>query len=319
MHRIDGLTDAQLAAYEDRAEAAMRSALQQVMDQIADRILAQVQTSSGYRALWTGCRFCLNPRHPGPCAKPKGPDSGSPGHGHGGGGGGGGGSGVHGEEGSMRPSLRDAKTTEDVSAAVAAEASTITGRKVTCDMTGSDPQIAREHGEAILQDLELFPHAPVASIHTYGPGSARPDIPTDAAYAVTRHGTSNAIAFNAEFAGSPTKYHASLKGDADQGWVTAASPAGVAHHEFGHVLAQHTQTATSAKAHVSSKARTVGEKPSALTRDQISGYAATNAHELAAEAFADVTTRGKDASPLSHDVYAFMDGAYRAAYGGGGS
>ena len=29
------------------------------------------------RELWDGCRFCLNPRHPGPCAKPKADDGGA--------------------------------------------------------------------------------------------------------------------------------------------------------------------------------------------------------------------------------------------------
>lgn len=65
---IEGIPDDQLAAYELRAEAAMVQALQQVMDTIADRI-GRIQTAAG-REPWDGCVFCLNPRHPGPCAKP---------------------------------------------------------------------------------------------------------------------------------------------------------------------------------------------------------------------------------------------------------
>lgn len=82
---IEGIPDADLAAYELRAEAAMVQALQQVMDTIADRI-GRVQTAASLvHEFWDdGCRFCLNPKHPGPCAKPHtDPDTGG---GHGGGG-----------------------------------------------------------------------------------------------------------------------------------------------------------------------------------------------------------------------------------------
>jgi hypothetical protein len=66
VQQIHGLTDPQLAAVEDRAEAAMRTALQQVMDKIADRI-ASVQTASGFRERWTGCPHGLHPTHTGTC------------------------------------------------------------------------------------------------------------------------------------------------------------------------------------------------------------------------------------------------------------
>jgi hypothetical protein len=308
--RIRGLDDAALAGWEDRAEAAMAAALAEVMDAIAAQIAraAGVASGVGDRVRWAGCFYCLNPRHPGPCAKPKAADGPDPkGHGSGGGGG----SGAHGEEGSMRPSLRDAKTTDEVSAVVAAEASSITGRQVRCDMTGSDPQIAREHGEAVLQDLEMFPQAQVSSIRTYGPGSRSTLHSATDAYAVTRHGNLDEIAFNTEFAGNPEKYRASLKSNAETGWLSVPTPAGVAHHEFGHVVAHHTATATASKKHVTMKAKAAGVKPSALARDQISDYAVTNPHELAAEAFADVVTRGGDASPLSQDIFALIDGGYR--------
>ncbi len=68
MHRINGPTDPELARFEDRAEEAMTVALQQVMDTIADRV-GHVQVAAG-KTLWSGCHYCLNPRHPGRCAKP---------------------------------------------------------------------------------------------------------------------------------------------------------------------------------------------------------------------------------------------------------
>lgn len=65
MHRIEGLTDEQLRAFEDRAEQAMLAALQQVMDTIADRV-GKVQTAAG-RQPWPGCPYGFHDRHDGPC------------------------------------------------------------------------------------------------------------------------------------------------------------------------------------------------------------------------------------------------------------
>ena len=65
MHRINGPTDQELLAVEDRAAAAMVTALQQVMDTIAARV-GRVQVASA-RTRWTGCRYCLNAPHTGPC------------------------------------------------------------------------------------------------------------------------------------------------------------------------------------------------------------------------------------------------------------
>ena len=62
---IEGLPDPVLADYERRAEAAMRVALQQVMDTVADRI-GHIQTAAG-REVWDGCPHGLHPRHDGPC------------------------------------------------------------------------------------------------------------------------------------------------------------------------------------------------------------------------------------------------------------
>ena len=87
--RVRGLDDARLAGWEDRAEAAMAAALAEVMDAVAAQIAraAGVASGVGDRVRWVGCFYCLNPRHPGPCAKPGGPDAGG---GRSGGGGGGG-------------------------------------------------------------------------------------------------------------------------------------------------------------------------------------------------------------------------------------
>lgn len=101
MHQIRGLSDAELKVLEDQSEAAMRTALQQVMDRVAARIGVTQVAAAEMRRVWVGCRYCLNPRHPGPCAKPKA-DGGGDGRrrsgGGGGGSGGGDGGGTSGEE-----------------------------------------------------------------------------------------------------------------------------------------------------------------------------------------------------------------------------
>jgi hypothetical protein len=225
----------------------------------------------------------------------------------------------HGKGGrGVRQSLQDAKTTEEVSAAIAAEASTITGRTIRVDMTGSDVQIAREHGEGILQGFERFPETPISTVHTYGPGSARPDLTDPFAFAVTQFGTQDAIAFNVGYARNPGRYQQDLTGSADDGWLSVPSPTGVALHEFGHSVSWHSGAATTpASRIVRPAAQVAGVKPSVLVRDQISGYAATDKLELSAEAFADVMTRGEDASPLSQEIFGLIESRYQQTLGGG--
>ena len=64
---IQGLPDPVLADYERRAEAAMRLALQQVMDTIADRIGHTQTAAAGERLVWDGCPHGLHDAHVGPC------------------------------------------------------------------------------------------------------------------------------------------------------------------------------------------------------------------------------------------------------------
>jgi len=61
--------------------------------------------------------------------------------------------------GVVRSSLTEAKTISQINAAASTEARRITGRNIHFDMTGSDPQTAREHSEGVLRGLERFPGA----------------------------------------------------------------------------------------------------------------------------------------------------------------
>lgn len=235
--------------------------------------------------------------------------------------------------GGVRDSLANAKSIGELNDAIAGEAKNITGRDIAVDMTGSDLQIAREHGEAILQGFERYPKADVRQIITYGPGGARPDSFDDpssrSAYAVagiapTKPGGVyyvHTIGFNTKHAGDAKAYRESLTHGERGGWTVAGGPASTAHHEFGHVVTRQTQSATAARQAAVDHARAGGERPSTAIRRSVSEYAATNPGELAAEAFADVMVHGSDASELSRTVASVIDSRYQTSFGplGGGA
>lgn len=304
VRQIHGLTDPQLAAVEDRAEAAMRTALQQVMDKIADRI-ASVQTAAG-RTLWTGCHFCLNPRHPGPCAKPKA--AGSPASKRkkkapsGGGGGGK-------DSGEVRGSLRDAKTTDEVSAAASAEALRITGRETRFDMTGSDVQLAREHSEGVLQGLERYPGTKVSTVRmgndiVGGEGEAIAATLGDGA-----GGHVIVFSHDAQKYGAAS-YRADLKQEQQYGFQVTGTPRGTALHEFGHAAANqyrlNGRADNKAGQYAEIDMNMRGNTREAIGKS-ISRYASTSSHELSAEAFADVMTNGDKASGMSRLIVSDFD------------
>lgn len=223
----------------------------------------------------------------------------------------------------VRGSLAGAGTAEEIGAVFAREAKDITGRTVSVDMAGADPQIAREHAEGILRGMERYPDVWVAQVVTFGPGGARPDMWEDTSVDRGVHAAAGiaplpgdfaflyTIGFAAYYANDPAGYRESLRvGDAS-GWTVRGGPVRVALHEFGHLLAGHTVAQTAAKRIATERARAVGEKPSAHIRSQVSQYAATDAGELAAEAFADVMLHGEDASELSRAIVAEIDRRYR--------
>lgn len=234
--------------------------------------------------------------------------------------------------GGVRDSLANAKTIGELNDAVAAEAKRITGRDIAVDMTGSDLQIGREHGEAVLQGFERYPKADVRQVITYGPGSSHPDaFPEHQGFVYAVQGVTptkpggviyvHTIGFNVKYAGDAKSYRESLARNEHGGWTVVGGPASTAHHEFGHAVTRQTSSATAARKAAVDHARAGGERPSTAIRRSISDYAATSPGELAAEAFADVMVHGSDASDLSHTVASVIDSRYEASFGplGGGA
>jgi hypothetical protein len=228
--------------------------------------------------------------------------------------------------GEVREALTQARTTAELNEAIKSEARRITGHELRVDLKGADLDTAKEYGEGILQGLERFPDAPLAYVHTYGPGGARPDVGADfsGAYAITQHGyITDAIGFNASspHASDAAQLRAQLAGLESRGWLTSGTPAGVALHEFGHVVAYHTGTEGPAYRIAHSSAKDAAGAPlvsGGITRHirgHVSDYASTNRMELAAEAFADVMTHGHAAKPLSKDIFGAIETGYSDAFG----
>ena len=209
--------------------------------------------------------------------------------------------------GTVRPSLAEATTSEQVGVAAAAEAKAITGRDIAFDMAGSDPQIAREHAEGVLQGLERFPDAPLGSVGTYGPG-ASPTSPQRRAssFAVTDP-ANNSIYFNNRYAGNPPAYRDAVNKSRNE-FSVATDPRGVALHEFGHVMT-HGRTEDAVLDHVEGEAEKLFTVSSVLAASRISSRASENKAEMAAEVFADVMINGSDASQVSLSAFPIAVGS----------
>lgn len=233
----------------------------------------------------------------------------------------------------IRPTLKGAETTDDVSLAYASEVQRITGRTVRVSFQGSDVRVARELAEGLLRAHELFPRVRVDQIAMYGGADGRPDLNDERvaeAYAWAGLGASapdstvwlHTIAFNVEWAGDPDRYRAAVDHDQWDGFSVAPRGSGVistAIHEFGHKLAAQTKTSRRglriAEAHA--KAAGKGKDVTRHIKRAVSTYAATDQEELMAEAFADVmlngaaTDAGGGASELSRMLFEEMERRYR--------
>lgn len=227
----------------------------------------------------------------------------------------------HGRKGigsSIRNSLLDAETLEEVSAVLAAEAEAITGRPLRVNMVGSDVHVARQHAEGILTGFEHFPNTPIDSVHTYGPGtsySGQFSLGNEDAMAISRPGaTSHAIGFNTVYAGDPDLYKRHLKESVDSGhFPPPRTPVGIAMHEFGHALADRANANGVVLARARELATAEGSTVKTFVGDRIGVYATSDEFELSAEAFTDVMVSGTSAADLSHELFALIEESYEGA------
>jgi len=223
--------------------------------------------------------------------------------------------------GGVRDALSGHETAEALGAAASAEAKRITGNDVEFDFGDTDPQIAAEHAEGILQGLERFPGTFLKRVEvTDLPAGQYGECRTD-----TRSGES-VIQFSRQASSDPEMYREKLaKGGKMRrmGRDTVYSdPTTVALHEFGHSVASGSG-ANAGSAAIASRwrdkqaaaavERGYYDKPGADAkawtdqRMEISVYAGGRDSELAAEAFADVMRNGDSASGLSKEVFDYVE------------
>ncbi len=226
----------------------------------------------------------------------------------------------------IRAILLQARTTPAVNRAFMLEAERITGRRIFADFQGS-AATAREHAEGLLRGLERFPEAKLRFV---GMG-----VRNSSSYA---QASGDWISFSYEWS-KPTarRYYLeslqrssarvreygedNLPGFHPHGTGT---PVGIALHEFGHVLDMATlaeRIGSDVKALIERRvAAGPGDVPAwvqkawgpdTVIQREISKYAATNGHELVAEAFADVMANGEAASALSREIFDLLEAEYR--------
>lgn len=240
-----------------------------------------------------------------------------------------------GGSGEVRDALAGAESINEINAAAMAEAKRITGRHIAFDMTGSDPQTAREHAEGVLRGLERFPNAKLTfvSVAHLAPNTwAQADV-------------FGGITFNSAFA-SPAgrkRYLASLR-EGEAGWDkglevygvsdlkmssfhtrNSGTPTATALHEFGHIVDMATtsrrshpavdnllQTATAREQRSQTVPGAKIRNPADLVMRTVSKYAMENQTELVAEAFTDVMVNGSAASEVSKGIFDILEREYGA-------
>ena len=212
--------------------------------------------------------------------------------------------------GGVRDALAQAQSIEELNDAIAGEIQRISGQDTRVDLKGADLEVGGEIGEGVARGLEHSPSTRIAHLQTYGEGGSRPAGGAEGD-GVERfaHARDGGISVDVRSAGDPSGLRADLKKQFDDGYLIERDPTGVAVHEFGHLAAKQARSRvadggveTEAFEH-STMAAPPRVRRGDFVKEQISGYAASNNEELAAEAFADVVMNGSGASRLSHDIY----------------
>lgn len=231
--------------------------------------------------------------------------------------------------GGVREALANAGDVPAINSAAAAEAERITGRTgdraIAFAFAGSDPQIAREHAEGILQGLERFPRAPLRRVDDFNPDEPESLVHyghlADSMAYTSMGFTQGSIHFNVRYSGDPAKYgraleHSAVPGPSGKAFLSDPTVTGVALHEFGHILtSRHGEEGTPPKVPAVKIATEMAREQSGrgittYVRGELSEYATSNSHELNAEAFADVMAHGDGAAPVSRAIFVEIEALY---------
>lgn len=230
----------------------------------------------------------------------------------------------------VRGALMRAISVEEIGGAAEAEALRITGRDISFNFEGSDPQIAREHAEGVLRALERFPGAPLERVQMEPvPPDTDPEAPPtgmmayahqpfDARTALAPPTEITEISFALAWAANPEAYRAAIKAKNEK---TLRSPIHVGIHEMGHVVAFAADAEDAAYRVVARHRRrrvAAGQRgltTRELVRRELSRYATTAEQEFVAEAFTDVLVNGDEASALSREAFEVIEERFKAGVG----
>jgi len=212
----------------------------------------------------------------------------------------------------VRPELAQATGHRSLARAAQSEYKRITGRDLTVDL-GPDPDLsldtAREHLEGVLRAAEQWPDVDLREVRWFNgqlstPGQQRP-------WALGGNGT---IMFNTAYTSRAgrQRYLRELEAGV-AGWDGGGSgfhprgantPAAVAMHEIGHLVAPEREARgyPGVVRLVQRRAREDRVPPSRLVRREVSLYADASPAELVAEAVLDVLLNGDGAGRLSREI-----------------
>ena len=216
----------------------------------------------------------------------------------------------------IRQELSEAQTLPAIGLALNGEYRRITGRDIdSIHLDGLDPDVARVHAEGILRGAEMFPAAVLHEVASYGDGGHVPAGRMPAGCVAVTQAASrigSGIYLNTHW--TAQKLRDSQANDDSIGHMAGAHGdlTRTGSHEMGHVAAH---TAGSDRVHatieqkLASMAAGAGQATSVFVRRHISTYGATNAHEAAGEATADVASRREGASDVSKSVVAELRAA----------
>lgn len=211
----------------------------------------------------------------------------------------------------VRPSLSMAHGSREVSDVLAREAKHITGRELPVNLDGLHEDVARGFAEGILQGLEAHPHADLRRV-SWATAATFPDAEDGGQWTGFADPADQSIVFRATETWHQILHHFTDRGTNERGIrsAVARTPAAVGLHEFGHILTfgPHREQLIHDANDVSlAHYKAYGLRSSATLQEfisrSISSYAWKDITEMLAEAYADVGTHGRHASPLSQDLY----------------
>jgi hypothetical protein len=218
----------------------------------------------------------------------------------------------------VRPAIAAPRSVKDLQVAFRAEVQRVTGRDVLIQLP-DDVSLAtmKQYAEGVLTGMERFPDTKIRQIawwyreHGHYAEAGADEILFNRWWSTTARRPALLKAVRGDVAGWETP---GLRGWMPRG---SGSPDAIGLHEFGHTVhlglgADAAKVSSRALTAVQRRAALDGVTPDELISREMGAYASSDEFELVAGAFTDAVINGQLASPLSREIYALLEDAYRA-------